>query len=214
MKQTFKNLVILAAVAGLTLAVSGSLHAQALEKVTISSTVYAQGPTDGDVTKSPLKSSITGAYLLAQLAADESDDFTNAASDKLGFDGTNFVVLDGKGNEVFGPIDELSLQLGSPAITAGLTNTPSGTPPYNQVSTQPAVLTYTSTTGGLTITVNGLATITQKTTLPTSKGKFIQTGSLSFVDGTGGGSNSNAPIVVTGFTITATGTENENTSSD
>lgn len=202
---------MLAVAGGLSLIGSGRLYAQALEKVTVSATVYGQGAISGTTYKTPNKTAVTTATLLGYLDKDEGSVPTGA---KLGFNGTSFVLYNATTTNI---VTSLTLQLSSPDLVSGSTNTPAVTPPFDQTTYQPATLYYSGSTTGLNFTVNGLAATETKATTPTSHGSkagdFTLTGTFSFAGGTGSGTGTDGnPILLSEFTITANGSSPENTS--
>jgi hypothetical protein len=91
-----------------------------------------------------------------------------------------------------------------------------GSPPYSQTDYYLVTVQYndSDSTGALNFSVTGLATVTGKATNPNSKsGNYTQSATISFQDGTGEGTitTNSTPFVLTGFTITASGSETENT---
>jgi hypothetical protein len=215
--------------AGAMLALApGRIDAQSyspLEKVSISGTGYEQGATHDNGTSSntanPTKFSITTASLLAQLVADEysygNKNFTSArvpAGAVLKFYGTGFEIDQGTSQLADVSADGFlswSATSGQNDINAGTFLDSGGqtTPPYNQVNYSLATLTYTSpppSSNPLFLTVTGLATITTKATTPNhTTGKYTLSASVNFSDGTGEGDNVKGAFVVTGFTMTGSG---------
>jgi hypothetical protein len=186
--------------------------------------MYLQGPTtDNNTTttiKSPSKPSITTASLLKQLIADEYAEgnlsSTTLPGAKLDFNGTGFEIDQGA-NEAVDVSDILTWDVsGQNDISAGNYSDANGqgTPPYSQTDYYLVTVTYnspSSSTSPLTFTVTGLATVTGKTTNPNGKtGNYTQSGSISFSDGTGEGTNPNGSFVLTGVTMTASGSVTEN----
>jgi hypothetical protein len=221
MKQNLKNLVILAGVAGLSLAVSGTLHAQTVEKVAVSATKYEQGNTTQNragtiiTTAAPSKGTLSTASLVAALAQDDG----TPADGKLGFNGTAFVIIEGTNAT---PVTDLSLTPNSSLaeLTSGITTTNgSGTPPFSEDVYQNATLTYgPGSTSGLNFSVSGLAITTVKAGAPAKsghkEGDYSESASLSFQDGTGGGTSGTNAFLLTGFTITGSGSGTGSTNSD
>jgi hypothetical protein len=229
MKQKLKLLVLFAIAAVLSLSLPGNLRAQVLESVTISATLYEQGPTHDNNTattiSAPAKRSISTATLLEDLAADEfaEGNWTSAkfpAGAKLNYNGTGFEVDLGT-NQLVDVSDILSLNVtGQNDITSGnyLDANGQGTPPYTQVDYEIVSLAYSSSGGssGMSFTVTGLATFTGKATTPNARtGNYTQSSSFSLQDGTGEGSLTDSSgntvnFVVTGLTVTASGSASEN----
>jgi hypothetical protein len=227
MNQKIKILLTSATVAGLWLAAPGSLKAQVLQTVSISGTMLAQGTnTDNNTTsttKAPTRTPITTASVLKQLALDEyaagnypypNTKFPPGAKLKYLAD-TGFQVDNGT-NELVDVSDILSLEVsGTYDINAGSYSDANGQgmPPSSQTDYQLVTVTYDSTAvGGTTkYTVTGLATSTTRTTNPSAKGNYSETASFSLQSGTGEGINAaGVNIVITGFTITASGSAAQN----
>ena len=230
MKQEFKTLLMLATMAGLSLAEPATIHAQVLAKVSVSATLYEQstnttGTATTTTTKAPTKISLTTATLLKQLALDTYSEGTWTATNfpasaSLVFNGSGFEVDQGT-NLLVDVSDIFTWSLsGQNDISAGSfsdANGP-GSPPYTQTDYYLVNLQYndSSSTGELTFRVTGLATVTGKTTNPNSRtGNFTQSTSVSLQDGTGEGliTTSGIPFVLTGFTISASGSVVENNGS-
>jgi hypothetical protein len=225
MNQKIKILLTTATVAGLWLAAPGMLKAQVLQTVSISGTMLAQGTnTDNNTTtttKAPTRTTITTASVLKQLALDEnaagnygSTKFPPGAKLKY-LAGTGFQVDNGT-NELVDVSDILSLEVnGLNDISAGSYSDANGQgmPPSSQTDYQLVTITYDATSlGGTTkYFVTGLATSTTRTTNPSAKGNYSETDSFSFQSGTGEGINAaGASIVITGFTISASGSAAQN----
>jgi hypothetical protein len=242
MKLKFKALVMLATVAGFSLALPGTLHAQEpLEKISVSATIIeASVSTNGvdtgtdngtsTTTKAPTKSSITTATLLKQLALDENNEgnWTSTkfpANATLDYNGSGFAVYQGA-NELVDVSDIISYsQTGQNDISSGTYTDANGagSPPYSQTDYYLVTVVYndSSSTGALGFTVTGLATVTGKATTPNARtGNYTQSGTFSLQDGTGEGmitpasgslAGTSIPFVLTGFTVTASGSATENT---
>ena len=200
-----------------------------LEKISISGTAYQQGATSTNATtsttKPPSKFSFTKAKILEQLVADEYSygNFTSASVPKgavLNFNGTGFEIDQGSNQLADVSADGILAwsESGQNDINAGAfleANGPgTSAPPYNQTDYYLATVTYASpptSSNSWFFTVTGLATVTEKTTNPNqTTGNYTQSASVSFSDGTGEGENSNGPFVVTGFTITGSGSGKAN----
>ncbi len=218
-----KFLTLFATSSAVLLAVPGTLHAQVLEKMSISATIYLQGapPTKKSVTTiaGPNKQSVVTVNLLESLAKDENAEgnypetkFPSTAA--LYYYGTGFEVLEGT-KVLVDVSDILTLTItGQNNITSGnyTDSKGPGTPPYTQTAYQIATLAYASTTGasGLGFTVTGLGEFAQKAGTPNAKtGDFTQTDSVSLQDGTGEGTLDGVEFVITGFTVTASGSATE-----
>ncbi len=218
-----KFLTLFATAAAVFLAVPGTLHAQASEKMSISATIYLQGATSDKkgVTTSagPTKQSVSTVNLLESLAKDENAEgnypntkFPSTAA--LYYYGGGFEVDEGT-NVLVDVSDILTLTTtGQNDITNGnYTDVKGpGTPPYTQTAYQIVMLAYASSTGasGLGFTVTGLGEFTQKAGTPNAKtGKFTQSDSFNLQDGTGEGSLEGVEFVITGFTVTASGSATE-----
>jgi len=176
--------------------------------------------------KAPTKVSITTALLLKQLAADENANgnvnFPTATPPRgavLYFNGSGFEIDQGTNQlaDVTGDSIMSWSQSGQNDISAGSYSDANGqgSPPYTQTDYYLVTVTYTSpssnTTNPLNFTVTGLATVTGKATNPNGRtGNYTQSGSISFSDGTGEGSNANGSFVLTGVTMTASGSATEN----
>lgn len=230
MKSLKTGLMAVSVIAGsLNLSVL-SLHAQILEKISLSATLYTQGATNDNTTtttiKSPVKSTITTANLLKQLAADEnfegnwaSNSFPSSA--KLDFNGTGFEIDQGT-NELLDVSDMLTWTVsGQNDITAGnfldANGAPSagqGTPPFNETDMYLVTIAYNSSgtgNGNLTFTATGLATLTEKAgSANATTGNYTESGTLSLSDGTGEGVDASGNFVMTGITITASGESTQN----
>jgi hypothetical protein len=223
MNQKLKVRFVLTALAGLALAAPGTLHAQVLLKVTMSATMYQQNTNTSDngtttTTKPPAKSSLTTASLLKDLALFEQSEgnWTNPtfpASAALVFNGSGFQINEGT-NELVDVSDALSYsQSGQNDISTGsyLDANGQGSAPYNQTDYYLVTVTYTGS--AFSFTVTGLATVTGKATNPNTKtGNYTQSDSFSLQDGTGEGAftSSGVPFVLTGFTVTGSGSATEN----
>jgi hypothetical protein len=224
MNQKLKFLALFVTAAAVFLAVPGTLRAQVSEKMSISATIYLQGATSdkkGVTTiAGPTKQSVSTVNLLESLAKDENAEgnypntkFPSTAA--LHYYGGGFEVDEGT-NVLVDVSDILTLTVtGQNDITNGNyseVNGP-GTPPYTQTAYQIVTLAYTSSTGasGLGFTVTGLGEFTQKAGTPNAKtGNFTQTDSVSLQDGTGEGTLDGVEFVITGFTVTASGSATEN----
>lgn len=229
MNHNPKLFILLAASFVLWLLAPQSLEAQILEKVSLSATLYQQGDTNDNNTtttiKAPTKSSLSTGALLKLLAIDEYSEGnfeTNffPAGAKLDYNGNGFEVDDGT-NELVDVSDILTLTVtGQNDINAGNYSDANGqgTPPYSETDYQIVSVAYndSSSTGTLSFSVSGLATFVGKATNPNARtGKYTQSGTFSLQDGTGEGSLVNSagttiPFVMTGFTITASGSAAEN----
>ena len=205
------------------------IEAQVLEKISFSGTMYLQGATkDNNTTttiKAPSKSSITTGWLLKQLVADEcsygNTQFKNASVPNgavLNFNGSGFEIDQGAtqladvsadGILAWSESGQNDISTGSFSITNG-----QGIPPYSQTDYYLVTVTYASpptSSNSLLFTVTGLATVTGKATNPNAKtGNYTQSASVSFSDGTGEGENLNGPFVLTGVTMTASGSAKAN----
>jgi hypothetical protein len=210
MKLKLKPLVILATAAGFSLALPGTVHAQAqlLERISLSATMYEASATTNGVdvgtdngtsttTKAPTRSTITAATLLKQLALDEYSEgnWTNSkfpANATLDYNGSGFAVYQGT-NPLVDVSDILSYtQSGQNDISSGTYTDANGqgAPPFTQTDYYLVTIAYndSSSTGALGFTVTGLATVTSKATNPNTKtGNYTQSGSFSLQDGTGEG---------------------------
>jgi hypothetical protein len=218
---------VLAGLASLGALISSteSASAQLLEKVSISATAYEQGAASDNntvtTTKAPAKVAISTATILKQLATDEfSEGRLNSAnlpaSAKLDFNGTGFEIDQGT-NELVDVSDIMTWSAaGSVDITSGnfLDASGQGIPPFTQTDSFLAAVIYrnTNAAAALNFSVTGLATVTQKATTPNARtGSFVQSGSMTLADGTGEGTNASGPIILSGFTISATGSAAGNT---
>ncbi|MGD1086855.1 MAG: hypothetical protein ABSA47_19130 [Verrucomicrobiota bacterium] len=209
MKLKLKALVILATVAGFSLALPGIVHAQELlEKISVSATMYEASATTNGVdtgvdngtsttTKAPTRTFLTTATLLKQLALDENSEnqWTNTkfpANATLDYNGSGFAVYEGT-NELVDVSDILSYTTtGKNDISSGTYTDANGAgmPPFSQSDYYLVTVVYddSSSTGALVFSVTGLATVTAKATNPNAKtGKYTQSGSISLQDGTGEG---------------------------
>jgi hypothetical protein len=223
MNQKLKFLILFATAVAVFMAVPGTLRAQVLEKMSISATIYLQGTTSDKkgvtTTAGPAKQSVSTVNLLESLAKDENAEgnypetrFPSTAT--LYYYGDGFEVDEGT-TVLVDVSDILTLTItGQNDITNGNyteVNGP-GTPPYTQTAYQIVTLAYVSTTGasGLGFTVTGLGELTQTAGTPNAKtGKFTQTDSVSLQDGTGEGTLDGVEFVITGFTVTASGSATE-----
>ncbi len=226
-----RNGIIALAGALLSLA-PGQIEAQTynpLEKVLISGTMYVQGATSDNGTtttiKGPSKSSITTEMLLKQLVQDEfangNASFTSATVPKgavLNFNGSGFEIDQG-GNQLADVSGDSILTWtisGQNDISTGSysDNNGQGTPPYSQTDYYLVTIEYNSPSNSpspLAFTVTGLAAVAGKSTNPNvTTGNYTQTGSVSFSNGTGEGTNPNGPLVVTGVTLTGSGSVKTN----
>jgi hypothetical protein len=224
MNQKLKFLALFVTAVAVFLAVPGALHAQVSEKMSISAIIYLQGATSdkkGVTTiAGPSKQSVSTVNLLESLAKDENAEgnYSNTrfpSTAVLHYYGDGFEVDEGT-NVLVDVSDILNLTVtGQNDITNGNyteVNGP-GKPPYTQTAYQIVTLAYTSNTGasGLGFTVTGLGEFTQKAGTPTAKtGKFTQSDSFSLQDGTGEGALEGVEFVITGFTVTASGSAAEN----
>jgi len=214
---------------------------QLLEKISVSATMYEASATTNGVdtgvdngtsttTKAPTKTSITTATLLKQLALDENSE-GNWTSTKfpanaiLDFNGSGFGVYEGT-NELVDVSDILSYsQTGNNDISSGTYTDANGAgvPPFTQSDYYLVTVGYddSSSTGALVFSVTGLATVSATATKPNAKtGNYTQSASFSLQDGTGEGTITPAsgslagtatPFVLTGFTVTASGSAIGNT---
>jgi hypothetical protein len=210
----------------------GQIEAQtyiALERVSISATGYQQGSTSSNATtsttKPPVKFSITTGKLLEQLVADEfsygNRQFTSAVVPRgavLNFNGSGFEIDQGTNQLADVSADGILAWSvsGQNDINTGsfLNANGQGTPPYNQTDYYLATVTYASppsSFNSLFFTLTGLATVTGRATNPIARtGNYTLFGSVSFSDGTGEGENPDGPFVLTGFTMTASGSVKAN----
>lgn len=219
MKSIRTGIIVLAG-AVLSLA-PGRIEAQTYftAKVTITATIYEQGATNDNSTtttiKAPTKVSVTTASLLKQLVIDEASEgnlpsTTLPKGAALYFNGSGFEIDQGT-NQLADVSDILTYTVsGQNDVTSGsfLDATGAGTAPYSQSDMQLVTIAYddSSSTGALTFSATGLATITGKATTPNAKsGKYTISGGLSLADGTGEGMNAVGPFVITGLTLTASG---------
>ncbi len=224
MNQKLKFLALFATAVAVFLGVPGTLRAQVLEKVSISATIYLQGATSdkkGVTTiAGPTKQTVSTVNLLESLAKDEyaEGNYPNTrfpSTAVLHYYGGGFEV-DERTSVLVDVSDILTLTItGQNDITNGnYTDVKGpGTPPSTQTAYQIVTLAYTSSTGasGLGFTVTGLGELTQKGGTPNAKtGKFTQTDSVSLQDGTGEGTLNGVEFVITGFTVTASGSATEN----
>jgi hypothetical protein len=230
MNHKIKMLLMSTTVAGLWLALPGSLPAQ-LEKVTITATTYEQGAQsdNGHTTKisPPTKHPVTTVNFLEQLAKDESAEGRWGgghfpAGAQLIYNGSGFEIDQGT-NELVDVSDILTVAFnGQNNITNGnyldVSSTGKGTiggptwAPYSTTDYKLVTLAYddSSSTGELTFTVTGLGILTETATTPNVRtGSFKQTGTFSLQDGTGEGALNGTHFVATGFTLTASGSANE-----
>jgi hypothetical protein len=231
MKQKLKSLLMLATVAGMSLAAPATVLAQEiLAKVSVSGTMYEQSTNTTDnnlttATKAPTKISLTTATLLKQLALDEYSEQNWTASNfpanaSLVFNGTGFEVDQGT-NQLVDVSDILTWTVSghNDVSTSSFSDANGqGSPPYAQTDYFLATVVYNGSnfTGALNFSVTGLATVTGKATNPNSRtGNFTQSASLSLQDGTGEGTitTNYTPFVLTGFTISAGGSVPENNGS-
>jgi hypothetical protein len=181
--------------------------------------MYAQGSTSDNNTtttiKAPAKTAVTTATLLKQLATDEASagNLSSATLPKgavLNFNGSGFEIDVGT-NMLVDVSDIITWTVsGQNDISAGsyLDANGQGTPPYSQTDYYLVTVAYddTSSTGALKFTVTGLATVTGKATNPNTKtGNYTQSGTVSLANGTGEGSNASGNFVLTGVTMTASG---------
>jgi hypothetical protein len=217
--QKIKTLVMLATVASLWLAVPGTLRAQdVLEKMSISATTYDQSTNSTDngttsTTKAPSKGSITTATLLKDLELVEGTTFPSGAT--LVFNGDGFEVDKGT-NFSLDVSDALTYTIsGQNDISTGSFSDANGpeSAPFTQTDYYLVTVAYTG--ANYTFTVTGLATVTGKATAPNGKtGNYTQSGTIAVQDGTGEGtvtiSGNSVPFVMTGFTMSASGSEAEN----
>jgi len=222
MKQKFKFLLTCASTAFLSLAIPGPIRAQVLEKVSITTTVYSQNSNSiasgtTTTTKAPIKQIQTTLGVLEQLAHDEyvegnleSETLPSGAA--LYFDGSGFEICKGT-NLIVDVSDIFTWQVIGTNDISGAGSYPiktgPGTPPFSQTDYYLVKVTYddSAATGKLIFSITGLAIVTKSATAPNSKtGKYTESGSISFTDGTGEGtSHDNGPLVLTGFTLTASG---------
>jgi hypothetical protein len=222
MEHKFNPLPLLATIVGLSLVLPGTLHAQeVLEKEAISATIIEQNTNTIDngtttTTKVPPRVTLTTASLLKDLALSEENagNWTNSTfppGAKLDFNGSGFEVDKGT-NELVDVSDALAFtQIGQNTIGNGTYSDANGpnTPPYTQTDYYIGTLTYTGVEYSFTVT--GLTKLTAVATNPRVKtGNFTESATFSLQDGTGEGSitpaNGNTtPIVLTGFTMTASG---------
>jgi hypothetical protein len=218
MNQKLKNLAMIATVAGLSLAVSETLHAQTpapvLEKVAFSLTTLKQGNSTTNrttvKTATPAKKVETQTSLLSTLAQDASTTFPPGSA--LYFNGTGFEVDKG-GAQIADVSSILTVSIGAPVLTAGnysVSNGPAAQP-YSETDYELITVAYNGSISGLSFSVTGVGSVT--TTVPAANphnNKFKQSGALSMQDGTGSGvTTEGSPFLLTGFTITASGSANE-----
>jgi len=212
---------------GLLALIPARIQAQTtvLEKVSVSGTIFVQGAsTDLPVsnpttstTKAPSKSPVSTAILLKQLCKDEFSEGNGSLTSAnvptgaaLYFNGTGFEIDKGT-NQIVDVSDIITVSAsGQNDISAGSFSDANGqgSPPFTQTDYQLYTVTYddSSSTGDLQFTVTGLGTVTGKATNPNAKsGKFTQSSSFSLTGGTGEGVSANGNFVVSGFTITASG---------
>jgi hypothetical protein len=228
MNPKLKTLMLLATMAGLWMALPETLRAQeVLEKVSFSATVYEQNTNEVSTattttTKAPIKESVSTANLLKQLAEDEAFEGNLASATLPSGAVLNFNTSSGgfeidKGTNVIVDVSDILTWTvsGQNDITSGSYSTNgAGMAPYNQTDYYLVTLAYndSSATGVLTFSLTGLATVVQKATNPNVRtGNYTQSYSISFQDGTGEGMNQNGPLVVTGATLTASGSATFNT---
>jgi hypothetical protein len=222
MNQKIKMLLMSTTVTGLWLALPGILQAQ-LEKVTITATIYEQGAQsdNGHTTtiSPPTKHPVTTVNFLEQLAKDEAAEGRWGgghfpAGAQLVYNGSGFEIAQGT-NELVDVSDILTVAFnGQNDVTNGsyLDAKGSGTAPFTSSNYKLVTLAYddSSSTGELTFSVTGLGILTATATTPNARtGSFKQSETFSLQDGTGEGTLTGTPFVVTGFTLTASGSANE-----
>jgi hypothetical protein len=226
----------------LTLA-PGQIQAQTYSvsgKVSFSGTMYEQGASNDNgtttTTKAPTKVAITTANLLLQLAEDEYyNGNPNFPTNKVPKGAVLEFYNDSSG--IGFEIEQGTNQLADVSADGIMTCTENGTnvsgagtvldaggAPFTESSYFITTVTYASPTGNTTnplnIAVTGLATSTGKATTPNNKtGNLTVSASISFSDGTGGGTivptsgtfaGQPIPVVLTGFTFTASGSATAN----
>lgn len=184
-----------------------------LEKVAITGTAYVQSATSNDngtktTVGSPTKISITTAYILKQLAIDEGTTFPSNA--KLDWNGSGFEVDQGT-NEIQDVSDILTVSSsGQNTITWG-TSSDSGNTAFSQSAYQIYAVAYSGSASGLSFTVTGMSLSKSSGSTPSAKsGNFTETESFTFSNGVGEGQTAAGPMVITGFTATASGSATEN----
>jgi hypothetical protein len=230
MKNKLKNLVMLAAIGGLSLAASGTAQAQLplLEKVQITSVMLIQGNTSTNRAGTKITTAvpdrlptISTAYLLKQLAIDAP--FTLSAGDKLSFNGTGFEVDDATNGLVADVSDILTLTTNEQVelISGSSTTNGATVQPFSQTDYSIVTVAYFGSTTALSFQVTGVGAIATTVPAANKKGKFTETGSISIQDGTGGGTITPTtgadtgvatPFLLTGFTLTGGGSRAEDNS--
>ncbi len=206
----------------LTIPISGfGVPLTPLEKVSITATVIEQGATKDNgtttTTKAPTKVSWITTTLLKQLAADEFAEgkllsATLPAGAKLDFNGTGFEIDQGS-KELVDVSDILTWTVSGQKDISGagtyLDAKGQGIPPFNQTDHYLVTVAYngSNSTGALTFTVTGLATVMGKAANPNPNTGYTLSGTVSLADGTGAGVNANGQFILTGFTISASGSE-------
>jgi hypothetical protein len=229
MNQKVKMLLRSTTVAGLWLALPGTLQAQ-LEKVTITTTIYEQGAIsdNGHTTKisPPAKRSVTTVNFLEQLAKDEFAEGNWGgghfpAGAQLVYNGSGFEIDQGT-NKLVDVSDILTVAfngqnditngsyLDAISTTKGTTGGPTWAP-YSATDYKLVTVTYddSSSTGELTFAVTGLGILSATAPNPGKTGSFKQSKTFSLQDGTGEGTLNGTHFVVTGFTLTASGSAEE-----
>jgi len=213
---TFDDITITALPTGL-----GIAGTQVPQTVSITGTELTQGveSTKGGstTTKAAVKTTLTTADLLADLAKDEHTagkyDATNFPSGaKLLYTAnTGFQVVEKNNTPLVSVANILTLlPAGQTEITSGSFVDADGstTPPFTQTDLQLVTLTYDATSVGGTqnFAVTGVGSSVTTTTKPSKKGAYTDTDSFSLQNGTGEGVNGEGvKIILNGFSVTASG---------
>jgi hypothetical protein len=222
MKSLTKPALALIVLSGLLAMIPTSLSAQPLEKVALSATAYAANGLSTNngttfLTKSAIQKTITTKDILKQLTHDEYKE-NNLPSKKLpkdavlNFNGTGFEIDLGT-NLLVDVSDILTFKVtGTNDIPGAGTYsdaTGAGNPPFTKTDIYLATITFndTASTGKMQFTFTGTAIVTRGAPAPNPKtGRYTATGSLDFTRATGEGQTDDlGPIVLTGFTLTASG---------
>lgn len=222
MKHRIQILFAAATAAGLWLSPPATVQAQVSLEVSISGTVFAQGSTNANntttTTRAPIKSSLTTATLLRQLAQDEKAAGMWAKSSfppdarLIYVNGAGFKVVDRHYELLVIATNILSLQTnGQIEITSGSYvdgSAGDAFQSYSQTDVLLATFTYNATAFGrlTTYAVTGVSTSTAKNTPANAEGNSTETDSFRLQYGTGEGTNADGVnIVLAGFTVTGKG---------
>ena len=219
-----------------------SLHAQAVQTIALSATELLQNTNPitkkgATTTPAPKAVIISTGWLLSQLARDEATNnnwpFTSKSGAPIVPKGArltaefnavddfsslvNFSVSVGTNSTIVSDILSASATTNT-LLTSGSYSTNNGpaTQPFTETDYESYTVTYNSIGGGGTMqfTLTGLAKCSTSVPNANAKGKYTETDSFSFIDGTGGGTDANGnAIAFTGATITALGSASFDTNS-